>query len=80
MATMEDKLDALSRAADERGLTPVSWWIGRAHHDTVVEELDDGRLELEAGRLTAIDGLEVKVLTESPQRLALWCEEGALDL
>ncbi len=81
MPSARRKLDALRSAARERGLTPVAWWIGRRHHDAVLDELaDDPSTSVEAGRLVEIHGLEVKVLTESPERFALWCEEGALDL
>lgn len=83
MASTREKLEALSTAARERGLTPVSWWIGERHHPRALKELDeaeDVEVEVQAGRLTEIEGLDVKVLTESPDRFALWCEEGALDL
>lgn len=82
MASPREKLEALRGAAEERGLTPVSWWIGEHHHDQVLEALaeEDAHVEVEAGRLTRIHGLDVKVLTESPMRLALWCKEGVLDL
>jgi len=83
MPSTRAKLEALCEAADERELTPVSWWIGRRHHEMAREELVDDEevdVELEAGRLARVDGLDVKVLTESPDRFALWCEEGVLDL
>lgn len=83
MASVRDRLDALEAAADERDLTPVAWWIGTEHVDEVVDALrgDDAvDVTLDDGLLAAIDDREVKVLTESPHRFALWCEEGALDL
>lgn len=83
MDAVRERLHALEQAAGERGLTPVAWWIGSAHHDGVRDALVDDEawtLETEEGMLVAIDGREVKVLTESPRRFALWCEEGALDL
>jgi hypothetical protein len=83
MATVVDRLEALEEAAQDRGLTPVAWWIGQAHHDEVREALSQAEgvaVETEGHRLTSIDGREVKVLDESPHRFALWCEEGALDL
>lgn len=83
MAQPRDKLAALRRCADQRDLTPVAWWIGRAHHDDVLDDVrsaEDVSVRTEGGRLSSIDGLDVKVLTETPDRLALWCEEGALDL
>lgn len=83
MARPRDKLAALQEAAEERGLTPLSWWIGTRHHDDVrdaLEHADDLAVETEGDRVTQIEGLPVKLLTESPERFALWCEEGALDL
>lgn len=81
MASVREKLDTLAHAAEERDLTPVAWWIGTAHHDEVLEALaDDPGVETQAGRLVEIDGLDVKLLTESPRRFTLWCKEGALDL
>lgn len=81
MASVPRKLEALREEARERDLTPVEWWIGEAHHDDVKAALaETDHAELEAERLARIDGLPVKVLTETPDRFALWCEEGALDL
>lgn len=83
MASVQERMRSLESAARERELTPLAWWIGTEHHDEVLAELQDDDqvpLDLEGGRLAAIDGREVKVLTESPRRFALWCEEGALDL
>lgn len=83
MSSIQAKLEALRQAADERGVTPLAWWIGAHHHDEVRAALvdrDDVELSVEDGMLRSIGGLEVKVLTETPDRLALWCEEGALDL
>lgn len=83
MASTVEKLEALRSAAEERGLTPVAWWIGEHHHERALEELssEEGvEVEVQAERLTRIEGLDVKLLTESPARFALWCEEGALDL
>lgn len=83
MPSTRDKLEALIEAARERELTPVSWWIGARHHDEALADLADAHdldVAVEAERLTEIEGLEVKVLTESPDRFALWCEEGVLDL
>jgi hypothetical protein len=78
MATVEAKLDALERVADDRELTPVEWWIGRDHQDEVLETAED--VETDGGLLVELRGRDVKLLTESPERFALWCEEGALDL
>lgn len=83
MASVRERLGTLERAARERGLTPVAWWIGSAHHDEVLHELQADEatsIEMEGELLAGIDDRDVKVLTESPQRFALWCEEGALDL
>lgn len=82
MASVEQRLRALEEAADERGLTPLAWWIGLDHHDEVLEALQTEGIELETegDRLSEIEGRDVKVLDESPERFALWCEEGALDL
>jgi len=83
MASVHERLRTLEDAADERDLTPVAWWIGTAHHDEMLAALaddEDTEISTEGQRLRAIDGRDVKVLDESPQRFALWCEEGALDL
>lgn len=81
MATVRDRLDALTKAAGERGLTPRAWWLGRDHHDDVREAVaDDPSTRVEAGRLVELEGLEVKLLSESPDRFALFCDEGILDL
>lgn len=83
MASIQERLDALERSAEDRGLTPVAWWIGTDHHDEVLDAVqadEEVSIEMEGGRLGSIDGRDVKLLTESPRRFALWCEEGALDL
>ncbi len=82
MATPRKKLDVLEETAKERELTPVSWWIGEHHHDRVRDALEGegSQVEVQGGRLTRVRGLEVKVLSESPMRFALWCKEGVLDL
>jgi hypothetical protein len=83
MPSVQQRLHALETAAEDRELTPVAWWIGTAHVDEVTQALvadEDVTVDTDGGRLAAIDDREVKVLTESPERFALWCEEGALDL
>lgn len=83
MDAVRERLEALEDAAGERGLTPVAWWIGSTHHDEVRQALAEEEawsIETEDGMLVAIEGRDVKILTESPRRFALWCEEGALDL
>lgn len=81
MATVQEKLEALEAEARQRGLTPVAWWIGEAHHEDALEALSaEPGTVVEAGRLVQARDLDVKLLTESPNRFALWCEEGALDL
>lgn len=81
MPSTREKLEALRASAEERDLTPVAWWIGEQHHDQALDELaDEPQVEVEAGRLVSIGSLEVKLLTETPDRFALWCREGVLDL
>lgn len=75
------RFEILAEDAQERGLTPKAWWVGLQRHEAVKGVLaDDERAEFKGGRLVAFDGLPVKLLEESPQRLALWCAEGVLDL
>lgn len=83
MASPIDRLQALQDAARRRELTPLAWWIGTDHHDEVVKSLHQAEgtdFSMEGHKLASIDDLDVKVLTETPERFALWCEEGALDV
>lgn len=75
------RFEILAEDAQERDLSPKAWWVGRECHEAVKDALaDDQRAEFQGGRLVAFDGLPVKLLEESPRRLALWCAEGVLDL
>ncbi len=81
MPAPREKLDALLRSAQDRGLTPRAWWLGTIHHAAVLDELGGEQgSRVEAGRLVELDGIEVKLLSESPDRFALFCDEGILDL
>ncbi len=81
MVSARRRFEILAEDADERGLTPKAWWLGRARHEDVKEALgEDERAEFREGRLITYDGLPVKLLKESPGRFALWCAEGVLDL
>ena len=67
--------------AEQRRLTPQAWWLGRAHHDELRATLaEHGQVVLDGPRLLTVLDLPVKVLSESPDRFALWCREGTLDL
>lgn len=81
MPSIRRRLEALQAEAQARELTPVAWWIGARYHEQALDELgSDENVETKAGRLVSIGELDVKVLTESPERFALWCKEGVLDL
>lgn len=81
MTPLAERFEILLADAERRGLTPKAWWLGRTHHDTVRDTMgDEDRVVVEGPRVVEVDGLPVKVLSESPERFALWCHEGALDL
>lgn len=81
MVSVERRFEILKEDADERGLDPKAWWLGHHRHQEALSALEgDARVTLEGGRMVAYDGLPVKVLAESPERFALWCKEGVLDL
>lgn len=81
MTSLARRFEILLSEASERGLTPSAWWLGRSHHDEARALFEDTEeAEVDGPRLVSYRGLPVKVLSESPERLCLWCKEGALDL
>lgn len=81
MVGIRRRLEILREEASERELTPKAWWLGSHWHAHALEALgDEPQASVQGGRLVELEGLPVKLLEESPDRLALWCVEGVLDL